>query len=884
MSHSRPTTPVKDTSASRPAHSVHDVVTEDHSLNDTEDVRFAGHILDSGGCRCSPSTEGSRNLVVCIDGTSNQFGINNTNVIELYRLVKKLPEDKQLTYYNSGIGTYAKPSWKSWHYMRQVLDHKVDLLIAWNFERIVLNAYRWLSDNYEEGDRIFLFGFSRGAYQVRALSAMIDKVGLIHKGNEEQIPFAYELYAADESENADGKAKKGDEKSGKGDGGPNWTKAMGGEGGKPGKGSKKVSAKRFKETFSRQAGVHFVGVWDTVSSVGIVRHKVLPGTADGMKHVCFFRHALALDERRVKFLPEYVNQGMSSEEANTSQTRSLYAKEVWFMGTHSDIGGGNVNNETLDRRPPPLRWMVYQAVAAGLRLDTLRTENEERHPEMHESLSGIWWTLEVLPIKRLSYKTKDGTKRWWPHFGAARRIKDGQMIHKTALDFFQVSESYTPKAKPSWDWNDTSELSKHLEQDAYEAILSDLEKCEKRIKEVGNEGHAAEQTVLSSLTRWLEFEGGRRALRDRDAVKELLSKAKPVAHRLTADHINELVTFSICIGPGSAEVFLREISGPLETKLREHSRWSKFRETVFPNRAFSKLSGQSGRVYSVAASRDGERIVSGSEDKTVRLWNAKTGEAVGDPFFGHGEGVLCVAFSPDGEHIISGSADKTIRIWDTAGAGTILQPIIGHTGNVNSVAVSSVGGRIVSGSDDTTIRLWDAGTGRAVMEPLMGHRSVVWSVAFSLDGERIVSGSKDEAVRVWDAASGRALREFKGHSGQVWSVGFSPDGTRIVSGSRDRTIRIWDTATGVPSLAPIKGHTGDVNSVSFSPDGRRIASGSDDKTICVWDVKTGDAVGEPLKGHRYLVWSVVFSADGKQIISGSTDETVRIYDVVDLVV
>ncbi|OBZ69034.1 hypothetical protein A0H81_10989 [Grifola frondosa] len=100
-----------------------------------------------------------------------------------------------LTYYNSGIGTYAKPSKKTLGNWLRVLGHKIDLAIAWNFDRIVKGAYRWLSENYQEGDRIFLFGFSRGAYQVRALAAMINKVGLIRKGNEEQIPFAYELYA-----------------------------------------------------------------------------------------------------------------------------------------------------------------------------------------------------------------------------------------------------------------------------------------------------------------------------------------------------------------------------------------------------------------------------------------------------------------------------------------------------------------------------------------------------------------------------------------------------------------------------------------------------------------------------------------------------------------
>ncbi|KAF8883578.1 hypothetical protein BD779DRAFT_1744270, partial [Infundibulicybe gibba] len=203
-------------------------------------------------CGC---TINGRALVVCLDGTSNQFGRNNTNVIELYdRIVKS---ENQLTYYNSGIGTYAKPSWRSFTYLKQVMSNKVDTAIAWNFENIVLNAYRWLSAHHKEGDRIYLFGFSRGAYQVRALAGMIHKVGLILPGNEEQIPFAV---------NGDA-MKMSDVK----------TFNM---------------ADRFKQTFSRMGDVrvHYLGVWDTVSSIGLARSKSLPLT-DTCRMRAFLLHA-----------------------------------------------------------------------------------------------------------------------------------------------------------------------------------------------------------------------------------------------------------------------------------------------------------------------------------------------------------------------------------------------------------------------------------------------------------------------------------------------------------------------------------------------------------------------------------------------------------------
>uniref|UniRef100_A0A0W0F4B2 Putative WD40 repeat-like protein n=1 Tax=Moniliophthora roreri TaxID=221103 RepID=A0A0W0F4B2_MONRR len=310
----------------------------------------------NGKCSCTRGK--GRNLVVCIDGTSNQFGAKNTNVVELYSRIPK--NEHQLTFYNSGIGTYARPSWKSLSYYKQVIGHKLDLAIAWRFERILLSAYRWLSETYEPGDRIFLFGFSRGAYQVRALSAMIEKVGLIQRGNEDQIAFAYELYCAS-SDDTDEQVPAARSHS------------LDAQGSTVQPASKFSSrhpdrtqgdqASRFKMTFSvENVKIHFVGAWDTVSSVGLVRSdKDLPLTTLGMKHVCYFRHALALDERRVKFLPEFVRGGLGPrpEECRGEQP---HTKEVWFAGTHSDIGGGNTENAGLNTNGPSLRWMsVYWA-------------------------------------------------------------------------------------------------------------------------------------------------------------------------------------------------------------------------------------------------------------------------------------------------------------------------------------------------------------------------------------------------------------------------------------------------------------------------------------------------------------------------------------------
>ena len=160
------------------------------------------------------------------------------------------------------------------------------------------------------------------------------------------------------------------------------------------------------------------------------------------------------------------------------------------------------------------------------------------------------------------------------------------------------------------------------------------------------------------------------------------------------------------------------------------------------------------RVSSVAFSPDGTRIVSGSDDHTIRVWDARSGDVVAGPFEGHKSRVTSVAFSPDGTRIVSGSYDDTIRVWDARSGDVVAGPFEGDTSGVTSVAFSPDGTRIVSGSYDHTIRVWDARSGDVVAGPFEGHTSEVTSVAFSPDGTRIVSGSYDHTIRVWDACSG----------------------------------------------------------------------------------------------------------------------------------
>ncbi|MEE1323966.1 MAG: PEGA domain-containing protein, partial [Bacteroidales bacterium] len=161
---------------------------------------------------------------------------------------------------------------------------------------------------------------------------------------------------------------------------------------------------------------------------------------------------------------------------------------------------------------------------------------------------------------------------------------------------------------------------------------------------------------------------------------------------------------------------------------------------------------------------------------------------------GHSDLVYSVAYSPDGTKIISGSRDDNIKIWD-ANTGQCLKTLEGHAwSSVQSVAYSPDGTKIISGSADGYIKIWAANTG-VCLQTLTGHSESVRSVAYSPDGTKIISGSPDKTIKIWNANTGQCLQTLMGHSKSVWSVAYSPDGTKIISGSADKTIKIWDANT-----------------------------------------------------------------------------------------
>ena len=328
-------------------------------------------------------------------------------------------------------------------------------------------------------------------------------------------------------------------------------------------------------------------------------------------------------------------------------------------------------------------------------------------------------------------------------------------------------------------------------------------------------------------------------------------------------------------------------------------------------------------VHCVRFSPDGKRIVSASRDKTVKVWDAESGQET-LTLKGHTDGVLSVGFSPDGKRIVSGSHDKTVKVWDAQTGQEMLTIVRGHSDPVRSVSFSPDGNRIVSGSY-SEVKVWDAASGQ---EPLTldgssyasfspdGKRIIsgggggtvkvrdaqtgqealaleglgreVTSMCFSADGRRIVCGSirlDDRAkeigiVTVWDVESGQKTLTLKGHSGPVLSVSFSPDGKWIVgAGGFPGEIKVWSATTGQEELAQQIG--GQITSVSFSPDGKRIVSGSLFGTVRVWSVKAERSMVENaqiLNGHSSVVTSVSFGPDGKRLVSGSSDKTLKVWD------
>jgi len=393
--------------------------------------------------------------------------------------------------------------------------------------------------------------------------------------------------------------------------------------------------------------------------------------------------------------------------------------------------------------------------------------------------------------------------------------------------------------------------------------------------------------LMVSTVMYFQAEG-LRVQADQAREKEAKSRvqaeqAEKFAEERAEDYRRSLYFNHIALADASyREGNTRRIYELLESCPEDLRSWEWYRLNHIADQSLMTIRGHTDGVYRIAVSPDGKHIVSGSGDKTIKVWNAATGAEL-MTLRGHNGGVGPVSFSPDGKRIVSGSEDNTLKVWDSV-TGAELMTLRGHSDDVYGVAFRPDGKHIVSGSYDKTIKVWNATNGDELMT-IRGHERMIGPVSFSPDGKRIVSGSIDwtieeepwnQTIKVWDAATGAELMTLPGHDEMVETIDISPDGKRIVSGSYDGTIKVWDAANGAEVMT-LRGHKLVVAEVAFSPDGRKIVSGSSDGTIKVWDSATGAEV-MTLVGHEDEVWSVAFSPDGMHIISSSKDKTIKVWD------
>ncbi|KAI1765535.1 hypothetical protein GGR53DRAFT_465187 [Hypoxylon sp. FL1150] len=400
-------------------------------------------------------TKEPKKLVLCFDGTGNSFTGSNadTNVVKLLNKLDR-NDPNQFHYYQTGIGTYdinEKSVNKTWFgEMRSSLSQTIDQGIGTTFDAHVMAGYRFLMRYYDPGDKIYMFGFSRGAFTAKFLARMIHTVGLLCKGNEEMVPFAYRLYQrylAGEVEDADPKrAKKMAEKAGQD--APETQPLLDDHHDEPQevhhthkyqRAHNEITA--FSNTFCRKESayhcgvleesnikVYFLGIWDCVNSVAVLeQNSPMPVPVKGTAH--FVRHAVAVDERRVKFKAALLAQDIRASDHNHEDI-----KEVWFPGCHGDVGGGwpasadhpldnsermtiwqRIKNFWTTRKAKeasqdagrdqfqmsdiPLAWMIRELELVG----------------QQEPLAAVKWTNRVNGFKRRYQKKKDQALKGFIH-------------------------------------------------------------------------------------------------------------------------------------------------------------------------------------------------------------------------------------------------------------------------------------------------------------------------------------------------------------------------------------------------------------------------------------------------------------------------------------
>ena len=347
-----------------------------------------------------------KNIVVCCDGTANEFAHNRTNVIKLYSALVPDTAD-QVTFYHPGIGTMEP--FGSLSTITRWFTRLLGMAIGYGLENDIRDAYAFLMETYEPADRIYLFGFSRGAFTVRAVASLILWYGLIRKGNEPLIPYAVRMLMAIQ------RAKSPRDVAAYFD-----------------------LAKEFLGTMAcAKPPIHFVGVWDTVSSVGWMDNPLhLPGEANN-PNIEIGRHAVSIDEHRAFFRSHLWVPPADPAKAHGPRD----VKQVWFPGVHCDVGGGYEEQDSGISKYA-LQWMFEEGKAAGLLVDPSKESDvlglspasiyapAKSDAKKHESLTGAWNIAEFIPKKHWNASKQCDEHRM--NLYRRRAIPAGSLIHESA--------------------------------------------------------------------------------------------------------------------------------------------------------------------------------------------------------------------------------------------------------------------------------------------------------------------------------------------------------------------------------------------------------------------------------------------------------------------
>lgn len=394
-----------------------------------------------------------KKLVVCCDGTGNEISENISNVLKLYRVLRKTEKTNphQIVFYDPGVGTLARPD--PWRKLWQDAFTIFGLASGYGLDDHVLKAYNFLVTEYEEGDEIYFFGFSRGAYTVRVLAGLIHKVGLLSRS---QINLtgagltAYKQYSSDREQDG---SIEGEHPITLDDRGAQFARIVS----------------------TRWPTIRFVGVWDTVASVIVPRPDrfYLPSLETlaftrRNPSVQSFRQAIAIDERRRMFRLDPWSETQTFmhnrfSKVNNSEIQDI--QQVWFAGVHADIGGGYPEKESgLSKFP--LLWMIQESQKCGLAVDQA-TVNQlawgvQRkgspfsyvQPDiagpLHNSMTLPWRLLEILP-KAERYKEWPETKSVFGHYipnAEPRLIPSGAAIHESVFKRIAEVSDYRPTNLP----------------------------------------------------------------------------------------------------------------------------------------------------------------------------------------------------------------------------------------------------------------------------------------------------------------------------------------------------------------------------------------------------------------------------------------------------